>query len=106
MANLWKKVILMINLEKICDIVNVKNESCLKYGLDSVTNRYGFIEDLRVILNDEYDHEAVKARRVYEYLYKALADDLVIYPDLFDDVDLMAEEEEEDAYEKYFGRLK
>lgn len=97
----------MINLEKICDIVNAQNESCLKYGLDSVTNRYGFIEDLQVILNDEYDHDAVKARRVYEYLYKALADDLVIYPDLFDGVDLEdKEEEEEDAYEKYFGRLK
>lgn len=96
----------MINLEKICDIVNAQNESCLKYGLDSVTNRYGFIEDLQVILNDEYDHDAVKARRVYDYLYKALANDLVIYPDLFDGVDLEDKEEEEDAYEKYFGRLK
>ena len=97
----------MINLEKICDIVNAQNEDGLKYALDSVTNRYGFIEDLRVILNDEYDHDAVKARRVYEYLYKALADDLVIYPDLFDGVDLEdKEDEEEDAYEEYFRRFK
>lgn len=97
----------MINLEKICDIVNAQNESGLKYGLDSVTNRYGFIEDLQVILNDEYDHDAVKARRVYDYLYKALADDLVIYPDLFDGVDLEdKEDEEEDAYEEYFRRFK
>lgn len=96
----------MINLEKICDIVNVQNESCLKYGLDSVTNRYGFIEDLQVILNDDCDHDAVKARRIYDYLYKALADDLVIYPDLFDGVDLEDKEEEEDAYEEYFRRFK
>lgn len=96
----------MISTEKICSIVNAQIISGLKYGLDSVTNRYGFIEDLQVILNDEYDHDAVKAKRVYDYLYKALADDLVIYPDLFDGVDLMAEEEEEDAYEKYFRRFK
>lgn len=97
----------MINLQKICNITNAQIEDGLKYALGSVTNRYGFIEDLRVILNDEYDHDAVKARRVYEYLYRALADDLVIYPDLFDGVDLEdKEEEEEDSYEKYFGRLK
>lgn len=96
-----------INLQKVCDIVNAQTESNLKYTLNNVTNRYGFIEDLRVILNDEYDHDAVKARRVYDYLYKALADDLVIYPDLFDGVDLEdKEDEEEDAYEKYFRRLK
>ena len=97
----------MINREKICDIVNAQIEDGLKYALDRVTNRYGFIEYLRVILNDEYDHDAVKARRVCDYLYKALADDLVICPDLFDGVDLEdKEDEEEDAYEKYFGRLK
>lgn len=96
----------MINLEKICDIVNAQIEDGLKYALGSVTNRYGFIEDLQVILNDEYDHDAVKARRVYDYLYKALADDLVIYPDLFDGVDLEDKEEEEDAYEEYFRRFK
>lgn len=97
----------MINLQKVCDIVNAQTEDGLKYALDSVTNRYGFIGDLQEILNDEYDHDAVKARRVYDYLYKALADDLVIYPDLFDGVDLQdKEDEEEAAYEKYFGRLK
>ncbi|MDD7351963.1 MAG: hypothetical protein PUG84_00740 [Peptoniphilaceae bacterium] len=97
----------MINLQKICDIVNAQTESNLKYALNNVTNRYGFIEDLKEILNDEYDHDAVKARRVYDYLYKALADDLVIYSDLFEDVDLEdKEEEEEDAYEEYFRRFK
>lgn len=106
MANLWKKVILMINLEKICDIVNAQTESNLKFALNNVTNCYGFIEDLQEILNDEYDHDAVKERKVYDYLYKRILGDMEIYPDLFDDVDLMAEEEEEDAYEKYFGRLK
>ena len=97
----------MINLQKVCDIVNAQTESNLKYALSNVTNCYGFIEDLQEILNDDFDHDAVKARRVYDYLYKALADDLVIYPDLFDGVDLEdKEDEEEDAYEKYFGRLK
>ena len=95
-----------INLQKVCDIVNAQTESNLKYALNNVTNCYGFIGDLQEILNDEYDHDAVKARRVYDYLYRALADDLVIYPDLFDGVDLEDKEEEEDAYEKYFGRLK
>lgn len=96
----------MINLQKICNITNAQIEDGLKYALGSVTNRYGFIEDLRVILNDDYDHDAVKARRVYDYLYKALADDLVINPDLFDGVDLEDKEEEEDAYEEYFRRFK
>lgn len=97
----------MINLEKICDIVNAQTEDGLKYALGSVTNRYGFIEDLQEILNDDFDHDAIKGKKVYDYLYKALADDLVIYPDLFDGVDLEdKEDEEEDAYEKYFGRLK
>ena len=97
----------MINLQKVCGIVNAQTESNLKYALNNVTNCYGFIGDLQAILNDEYDHDAIKERKVYDYLYKALADDLVIYPDLFDDVDLEdKEDEEEDAYEKYFGRLK
>ena len=96
----------MINLQKVCDIVNAQTESNLKYALNNVTNCYGFIGDLQEILNDDFDHDAVKARRVYDYLYKALANDLVIYPDLFDGVDLEDKDEEEDAYEKYFGRLK
>lgn len=97
----------MINLEKICDIVNAQTESNLKYALNNVTNCYGFIGDLQEILNDEYDHDVVKAKRVYDYLYEALADDLVIYSDLFEDVDLEdKEEEEEDAYEEYFRRFK
>lgn len=96
----------MINLQKVCDIVNAQTKDGLKYGLDSVTNRYGFIEDLQAILNDECDHDAVKAKRVYDYFYKGLIDDLVIDQDLFDGVDLEDKEEEEDAYEKYFGRLK
>lgn len=105
----------MINLQKVCDIVNAQTESNLKYALNNVTNCYGFIGDLQEILNDDFDHDAIKERNVYDYLYKALADDLVIYPDLFDlviypdlfdGVDLEDKEEEEDAYEKYFGRLK
>lgn len=97
----------MINLQKVCDIVNAQTESNLKYTLNNITNRYGFIEDLKEIINDDFDHDAVKARRVFDHLYKDLLKDLEIYTDLFDDVDLMAEEEEEeDAYEKYFGRLK
>lgn len=96
-----------INLQKVCDIVNAQIEDGLKYALGSVTNRYGFIEDLKEILNDDFDHDAIKERKVYDYLYKRLLGDMEIYPDLFDDVDLMAdEEEEEDAYEKYFRRLK
>lgn len=97
-----------INLQKVCDIVNAQTESILKYALNNVTNCYGFIEDLQEILNDDFDHDAIKARKVYDYLYKGLVDSMTIYPDLFDGVDLMAdeEEEEEDAYEKYFGRLK
>lgn len=96
-----------INLQKVCDIVNAQTESILKYALNNVTNCYGFVEDLQEILNDEFDHDAIKARKVYDYLYKGLVDSMTIYPDLFDGVDLMAdEEEEEDAYEKYFGRLK
>ena len=95
-----------INLQKICDIVNVEIVASLKYALNSVANSYGFVEDLQEILNDEYDHDAIKTRKVYDYLYKGLVDSMTIYPDLFYDVDLMAEEEEDDAYEKYFGRLK
>ena len=96
-----------INLQKVCDIVNAQTESNLKYALNSVTNSYGFVEDLQEILNDEFDHDAIKARKVYDYLYRGLVDSMTIYPDLFDEVDLMADdEEEEDAYEKYFGRLK
>lgn len=95
-----------INLQKICDIVNAQTESILKYALNNVTNCYGFVEDLQEILNDEFDHDAIKARKVYDYFYKGLVDNMEIYPDLFDEVDLMAEEEEDDAYEKYFGRLK
>lgn len=96
----------MINLKKVCDIVNAQTESNLKYALNNITNRYGFIEDLKEILNDDFDHDAIKERRVFDYLYKALADDLVIYPDLFDGVDLEDKEEEEDAYEEYFRRFK
>ena len=95
-----------INLQKVCDIVNAQTESNLKYALNNVTNCYGFIEDLQEILNDDFDHDAIKARKVYDYLYKGLVENMTIYPDLFDEVDLMAEEEEDDAYEKYFGRLK
>lgn len=96
-----------INLQKICDIVNAQTESILKYALNNVTNCYGFIEDLQEILNDDFDHDAIKKRKVYDYLYRGLVDSMTIYPDLFDEVDLMKdEEEEEDAYEKYFGRLK
>lgn len=95
-----------INLQKVCDIVNAQTESILKYALNNVTNCYGFVEDLQEILNDEFDHDAIKARKVYDYLYKGLVENMTIYPDLFDEVDLMAEEEEDDAYEKYFGRLK
>lgn len=97
----------MINLEKICDIVNAQTESNLKYALNNVTNCYGFIGDLQEILNDDFDHDAIKERKVYDYLYKRILGDMEIYPDLFDGVDLEdKEEEEEDAYEKYFGRLK
>lgn len=96
-----------INLKKVCDIVNAQTESNLKYALNNVTNRYGFIEDLKEILNDDFDHDAIKEKKVFDYLYKDLLKDLVIYPDLFDGVDLEdKEDEEEDAYEEYFGRLK
>lgn len=95
-----------INLQKICDITNVEIVARLKYALNNVTNCYGFIEDLQEILNDEYDHDAIKARKVYDYLYRGLVDSMTIYPDLFDEVDLMKDEEEEDAYEEYFRRLK
>ncbi|MDU1176887.1 MAG: hypothetical protein E6987_04670 [Peptoniphilus harei] len=95
-----------INLQKVCDIVNAQTESNLKYALNNVTNCYGFIEDLQEILNDDFDHDSIKARKVYDYLLKRILGDMEIYPDLFYDVDLMAEEEEDDAYEKYFGRLK
>lgn len=97
----------MINAEKICSIVNAQIISDLKYALDCVTNRYGFIEDLQEILNDKCDHDAVKARRVYDYLYKGLIDDLVVGQELFEGVNLEDKEDEEDSdYEKYFGRLK
>lgn len=97
-----------INLQKVCDIVNAQTESNLKYALNNVTNCYGFIEDLQEILNDDFDHDAIKERKVYDYLYKGLVDSMTIYPDLFDGVDLMSEEEEEeeDAYEEYFRRFK
>lgn len=96
-----------INLQKVCDIVNVEIVDSLKYALNSVANSYGFVEDLQEILNDEYDHDAIKTRKVYDYLYKGLVDNTEIYPDLFYEVDLMKDEDEEDdAYEKYFGRLK
>lgn len=97
----------MINLEKICDIVNAQTESNLKYALNNVTNRYGFIEDLKEILNDEFDHDAIKEKKVYDYLFKRILGDMEIYPDLFDGVDLEdKEDEEEDAYEEYFRRFK
>lgn len=97
----------MINTEKICSIINAQIISDLKYALDRVTNRYGFIEDLQAILNDECDHDAVKAKRVYDYLYKGLIDDLVIGQELFEGLDLEDKDDEEDSdYEKYFGRLK
>lgn len=97
----------MINTEKICSIINAQIISDLKYTLDRVTNRYGFIEDLQAILNDECDHDAVKAKRIYDYFYKGLIDDLVIGQELFEGVDLEDKEDEEDSeYEKYFGRLK
>lgn len=95
-----------INLQKICDITNVEIVASLKYALNNVTNCYGFVEDLQEILNDEFDHDAIKTRKVYDYLYRGLVDSMVIYPDLFDEVDLMAEEEEEDAYEEHFRRFK
>ena len=86
-----------INLQKICDIKNVEIVTSLKYVLNNVTNFYGFIEDLQEILNDEFDHDAIKARKVYDYLYRDLVDSMTIYPDLFDGVDLMADEDEEEA---------
>lgn len=96
-----------INLQKVCDIVNAQTESNLKFALNNITNCYGFIEDLKEILNDDFDHDAIKERKVYDYLYKRLLGDMEIYPDLFDGVDLEdKEDEEEDAYEEYFGRLK
>lgn len=97
----------MINLQKVCDIVNAQTESNLKYALNNVTNCYGFIGDLQEILNDDFDHDAIKERKVYDYLYKRILGDMEIYPDLFDGVDLEdKEEEEEDAYEEYFRRFK
>lgn len=97
----------MINLQKVCDIVNAQTESNLKYALNNVTNRYGFIEDMKEILNDDFDHDAIKEKRVFDYLYESLLDDLEIYTDLFDDVDLEDEEDEEDSdYEKHFRRFK
>lgn len=97
----------MINLKKVCDIVNAQTESNLKYALNNITNRYGFIEDLKEILNDDFDHDAIKERRVFDYFYESLLDDLVIYSDLFDDVDLEDKEDEEDSdYEKHFRRFK
>ena len=97
-----------INLQKICDIANVDIVASLKYALNSVTNCYGFIEDLQEILNDEFDHDAIKTRKVYDYLYRGLVDSMIICPDLFDEVDLMADEKEEveDPYEKHFRRFK
>ena len=97
----------MINLKKVCDIVNAQTESNLKYALNNITNRYGFIEDLKEILNDDFDHDAIKERRVFDYFYESLLDDLEIYTDLFDDVDLEDKEDEEDSdYEKHFRRFK
>ena len=97
----------MINLQKVCDIVNAQTESNLKYALNNVTNCYGFIGDLQEILNDDFDHDAIKERKVYDYLYKRILGDMEIYPDLFDGVDLEdKEDEEEDAYEEYFRRFK
>lgn len=97
----------MTNLKKVCDIVNAQTESNLKYALNNVTNHYGFIEDMKEIINDEFDHDAIKERRVFDYFYESLLDDLVIYSDLFDDVDLEDKEDEEDSdYEKHFRRFK
>ena len=96
----------MINLQKVCDIVNAQTESNLKYTLNNITNRYGFIEDLKEILNDDFDHDAIKERKVYDYLYKRILGDMEIYPDLFDDVDLENKEEEDSDYEEYFRRFK
>lgn len=97
----------MINLKKVCDTVNAQTESNLKYALNNVTNCYGFIEDLQEILNDEFDHDAIKERKVYDYLFKRILGDMEIYPDLFDGVDLEDKEEEEDSdYEEYFRRFK
>lgn len=84
-----------INLQKICDITNVEIVASLKYALNNVTNCYGFVEDLQEILNDEFDHDAIKARKVYDYLYKSLVENMTIYPDLFDEVDLIKDEDEE-----------
>lgn len=95
-----------INLQKVCNIVNAQTESNLKFALNNVTNRYGFIEDLKEIINDDFDHDAIKERKVYDYLFKRLLGDMEIYPDLFDGVDLEDKEEEEDAYEKHFRRFK
>lgn len=96
----------MINLQKVCDIVNAQTESNLKFALNNITNCYGFIEDLKEILNDDFDHDAIKERKVYDYLYKRLLGDMEIYPDLFDDVDLENKEEEDSDYEEYFRRFK
>lgn len=97
----------MTNLKKVCDIVNAQTESNLKYALNNVTNHYGFIEDMKEIINDEFDHDAIKERRVFDYFYESLLDDLVIYSDLFDDVDLEDKEDEGDSdYEKHFRRFK
>ena len=96
----------MINLEKICDIVNEQMGSNLKFALNNVINCYGF-DDLQEILNDEFDHDAIKEKKVYDYLFKRILGDMEIYPDLFDGVDLEdKEDEEEDAYEEYFRRFK
>lgn len=95
-----------INLQKVCDIVNAQTESNLKFALNNITNCYGFIEDLKEILNDDFDHDAIKERKVYDYLYKRLLGDMEIYPDLFDDVDLENKEEEDSDYEEYFRRFK
>ena len=95
-----------INLKKVCDIVNAQTESNLKYALNNVSNCYGFIENLQKILNDDFDHDATKEKKVYDYLFKRILGDMEIYPDLFDGVDLEDEEEEDSDYEKYFGRLK
>ena len=61
---------------------------------------------MKEILNDDFDHDAIKERKVYDYLYKRILGDMEIYPDLFDGVDLEDEEEEDSDYEKYFRRLK
>lgn len=95
-----------INLQKVCDIVNAQTESNLKFALNNITNCYGFIEDLKEILNDDFDHDAIKERKVYDYLYKRLLGDMEIYPDLFDDVDLENKEEGDSDYEEYFRRFK